>query len=571
MSKKTNIGTLFGVISLDAKQYMAAIRSVRMQTVAMATSVGRSFSTVRNIVAGAFVTAAAMRGLSAAKSQVTSILDLATQTRSSAMDMQVYRRAANLAEAANLNLAGAIESVSKRQADALAGNKKAIADFQALKITMEEIEDLRPGQMFERVVSSLDGLSHAAERTSIAAKVLGGDARNLGYLMEGGGRAFREAREQIEGTWRAISVMDVAKFRVASRAMAEMRSSIADVATRLYLELTPAIFTFGETVKRMIDSVDWNSVGKRLGFFIRNTIVLFSNLGTYVNYVWQNIKLVALRILHDIEGRLVAFGQSMIRSVQGLSGMFGSVAKTVVTEFFTPLVQEQSNFADAVLDTEFTIMQLASTLKKAGLTTEFETQIDEMINRLSALKTQVSETVKGIGQMFQEGFTAAFSSLSGVIADAFTEGEFRAKDFAKSIVNTMIRTFAQLAIVNPLLNYIFGGGIFSAASTGFTNLPTLSGTPMAEGGSVAAGRTYLTGEEGAELFTPSTSGYIVPNDVLRAAGGKSQGRGDVFIDARGADREGLKRLENIVLGMQMGFKENVMGTIHNWKKNGGRI
>lgn len=42
------------------------------------------------------------------------------------------------------------------------------------------------------------------------------------------------------------------------------------------------------------------------------------------------------------------------------------------------------------------------------------------------------------------------------------------------------------------------------------------GGGFASGGYVKGGTTYLVGEEGPELFTPHRSGYIVPNDELRA-------------------------------------------------------
>jgi len=39
------------------------------------------------------------------------------------------------------------------------------------------------------------------------------------------------------------------------------------------------------------------------------------------------------------------------------------------------------------------------------------------------------------------------------------------------------------------------------------------------GGPVSSGQTYMVGEQGPELFTPSSSGYIVPNHRLGAGGG----------------------------------------------------
>jgi phage-related minor tail protein len=47
-------------------------------------------------------------------------------------------------------------------------------------------------------------------------------------------------------------------------------------------------------------------------------------------------------------------------------------------------------------------------------------------------------------------------------------------------------------------------------------------TGKASGGPVDGGRTYLVGEKGPELFTPRTTGTIIPNNALGGvAGGAS--------------------------------------------------
>ena len=43
------------------------------------------------------------------------------------------------------------------------------------------------------------------------------------------------------------------------------------------------------------------------------------------------------------------------------------------------------------------------------------------------------------------------------------------------------------------------------------------GGARAAGGPVAAGETYLVGEQGPELFTPSRNGAIAPNGAMASA------------------------------------------------------
>ncbi|MEQ9489507.1 MAG: hypothetical protein RIM72_11005 [Alphaproteobacteria bacterium] len=90
----------------------------------------------------------------------------------------------------------------------------------------------------------------------------------------------------------------------------------------------------------------------------------------------------------------------------------------------------------------------------------------------------------------------------------------------------------------------FGGS--SLAGVGPT--PGTLITPFAAGGDYPAGKARLVGEQGPEIDIPKTAGTIIPASVTKAiagVGGKSGG--DVYqIDARGADRQGLARLEAMI-------------------------
>jgi phage-related minor tail protein len=57
-----------------------------------------------------------------------------------------------------------------------------------------------------------------------------------------------------------------------------------------------------------------------------------------------------------------------------------------------------------------------------------------------------------------------------------------------------------------------GGGLLGPALT------AVFGGFKAGGGGVDAGKSYVVGEQGPELFTPTTSGSITPNSALGGAG-----------------------------------------------------
>ena len=110
------------------------------------------------------------------------------------------------------------------------------------------------------------------------------------------------------------------------------------------------------------------------------------------------------------------------------------------------------------------------------------------------------------------------------IQDAFAEFLFDpfqdgVKGMLKSFLDAIRRMLANQAAAQ-LFNFLGSQGGFLGA---------LFGGGRAMGGPVAAGTSYLVGERGPELFTPTTSGQISP------AGGISI-TNQVYVDSR-SDRE----------------------------------
>jgi hypothetical protein len=155
----------------------------------------------------------------------------------------------------------------------------------------------------------------------------------------------------------------------------------------------------------------------------------------------------------------------------------------------------------------------------------------------------VSDFINGIAG--EGGLKAAFDEFVGVAKKVFIpifEGIKFAFDRIKSSIDDNKESFQALydfiKILAPYLGGAFKfaieaigvafgtvldviGGIISglrsiislAAKIGGA-VGDLFGGGKATGGTVAGGTTYLVGEQGPELFTPSASGYIVPNNRL---------------------------------------------------------
>ena len=144
------------------------------------------------------------------------------------------------------------------------------------------------------------------------------------------------------------------------------------------------------------------------------------------------------------------------------------------------------------------------------LTTEFNIDKNKILNDTL---TDQAEIYKQIGDSIATG-----------ISDALTDAAMGAKtlgEAAVGVLQSIGRQLMQLGI-NTLLFNMFGG------ATGiFKNLPT-----FAAGGRPPVGRPSVVGEKGPELFVPSSSGTIIPNDKL---GGGVVNNVNISVDASGTN------------------------------------
>ena len=120
----------------------------------------------------------------------------------------------------------------------------------------------------------------------------------------------------------------------------------------------------------------------------------------------------------------------------------------------------------------------------------------EDLKRAEEEAKKLNEAFRQIGDNIATGISDA---LVGAIEGTKTLGEA-----ARSIVNNLASDLLRLG-VNSLLR-----------STGFSLFKNLPG--LANGGRASAGRSFVVGERGPEIFTPKVSGTVIPNNQIGGGG-----------------------------------------------------
>ena len=161
-------------------------------------------------------------------------------------------------------------------------------------------------------------------------------------------------------------------------------------------------------------------------------------------------------------------------------------------------------------------------LRRQGVSRANETSAERYLRELH-------RTPEQIGEDFDKIKMAGLDRLNDGIVDAIAGAKSLGAafhDVANQIISDLLRIAIRRAIIEPLANVLFphGGGTSdtggSVSSIGgiLGSLGGIFGGHRAMGGPVAAGVPYMVGERGQELFVPSMSGMIVPNQRLGPMG-----------------------------------------------------
>ena len=113
-----------------------------------------------------------------------------------------------------------------------------------------------------------------------------------------------------------------------------------------------------------------------------------------------------------------------------------------------------------------------------------EANKEEFKTLLDFLQKYVAPFLGGVFKLAIQGIGLAISTVVNVVA---------------ALISGFEKVIALASKIGGFVGGLFGGG-------------------KAAGGPVMQGTTYLVGEEGPELFTPSSSGSIIPNNALGRSG-----------------------------------------------------
>lgn len=190
-----------------------------------------------------------------------------------------------------------------------------------------------------------------------------------------------------------------------------------------------------------------------------------------------------------------------IRSQGRRSGRSGGGAQRGIDQAHNELLRERDRILDSLKTAQDKYnddLKIADELLAKGLITQ--EQYNEHLQDLQAElnRFEVDAVVEGI------------DSISDAIAGAIVSGEDLGESF-RNILRQMAADFISSGIRNMI------GSLFGLSGGASGSIGSFFGGFRANGGPVQSGKSYVVGERGPEMFTPSASGHITPNHDLGGA------------------------------------------------------
>lgn len=201
---------------------------------------------------------------------------------------------------------------------------------------------------------------------------------------------------------------------------------------------------------------------------------------------------------------------------------------------FSELFREQAEMEAEGQDRIGILLKRNAALRQKSLEIEEKLKMGEF--DLTKLE-DIAEDYREIFDTIRDNETE-IENIEDELNKAAKAGKKFGEDLARGLARSVIQGDNLRDTLKNILTELAVTGLTESLSKPFGGF--FSNLFKASGGPVTSDRSYIVGERGPELFTPSTSGNITPNHRMAGGGGKTINVVNNF-DING-DREELQRL-----------------------------
>ena len=387
--------------------------------------------------------------------------DLAKVSSSIGVGAEFLQRFQFAAEQSGVSAEGFDKSMrffSKTMGEATMGLGLGLDAIQQLGVSLQDAEGNTKSidALFIEMMHTLDGVTNATEKAGLATKLFGRAGIPMVNMIRDGHQAMLDLAEVAPGV---LTDEDTKRAEEFNDAMNVLARTVRGPVQSAIISLVNLPSTIKETLTDVFFDND--------AFNPQQLEQFFGRVNAGVTKTGEELKIV--------DKRVIAFAERINESLK------------TPTEKIADFREELEEAVQAgIFDKS----------KVEAAVAVFSESVTKGVEDTMTVVKQFEDTIEG-------SLESAFENFFDHTSDGFMD----IKSLFKQVINDMIKEALRLQVIAPLISALMSGP-FSKFGDLF----------KADGGPVSAGRSYIVGERGPELFTPGASGNITPNHQLGGGG-----------------------------------------------------
>ena len=393
------------------------------------------------------------------------------------------------------SMGGAFKRLATASQDASADQQAA---FEKLGMSMDEVSQMSPEELFTNVISGLQGMEEGTERTAIATELLGKGAMDMGALLNTSAEDTQAMIDKVHDLGGVMSEDAVKASAQYQDSLQDMQTAFAGIKNGIGAQLLPALSGLMDGVADFVTNADLSPLTDTIGEavtalsdFITNLDIeaageIFQNvvvaIGNVVGLAWDVIQTIFASLqegLGTITQALTDTGTNWGEVWNGISAVISEVAEIIgqvigiIAQVIADLIvqaQTQGTFFNAVWQGICVVVQGAADVIKGIIDFVSALLSGDWASAWQAAQgivTAINNTISGFLRACWNAIKAVALAVWKAIKEAISKPIQQAKTALQTAWNN-IRTTAS-NVWNALR---------SAASTTWNAIKTAVTTPI---------------------------------------------------------------------------------------------
>jgi hypothetical protein len=374
---------------------------------------------------------------------------------------------------------------------------------------------------FLKTIERIKGIKDPAEKAKVAAQLLGKGWQSMSTLIEMGATDLATALGNVSDA-KVIDPAELKKAKEFRDTMDKLKDIIDDLSLSIGQSLVPALASAGELVSKVVEIRDMFKS-------IPGVTWITENLSG-INLLTKGVGFASDAIggffgLFSDEKEVIPVFAAEMTAAREDTDDFKAAIKQARLDAILPFNNAVDGMTTALINADNAWKVLTDSLDQ-------EVALDQAKEKLVELEAAAKLAFGSGAQADIDAYeqqAAEFVAMLAAIAGGMS-------DISSKEILIRFKTQGPAAAIE-LAEWIARGAEYGGLSAvDALNLAGISTLPVrALGGPVMGGTSYLVGEQGPELFTPSTSGNITPNHAM------SGGGNTITVNVNGGDPDAVVR------------------------------